>query len=196
MATQEDNGGMRFIVRPLDRWDRSWVLDIVRGWGGTDYVLSRGRAVYPAELPGFCAIDEDDVPTGLAVYEVVDGECQLVLLEALTLHAGIGTALVAAVRDAATSAGCSRLWLITTNDNLDALRFYQRRGFELVAVHRDFRETARRLKPSIPLVGEYGIPIRDEIELEMRLSQEAVEKRSPGPQSTLDGAILRSQSRQ
>jgi hypothetical protein len=52
---------------------------------------------------------------------------------------------------------------------LEALRFYQRRDFELVAVHRDLRETAQRLKPSIPLVGEFGIPICDEIELEKRL---------------------------
>jgi ribosomal protein S18 acetylase RimI-like enzyme len=160
---------LEFTVRPLDRWDRGWVLDVVRGWGDTDYVVSRGRMIYPADLPGFCAVDADDVPAGLAAYELVDGNCQLVILEALSRFAGIGTALVAAVREAAIAAGCRRLWLITTNDNLDALRFYQRRGFELLAVHRDLRGAARRLKPSIPLVGEYGIPIRDELELEMSL---------------------------
>ena len=158
-----------FSVRPLDQWDRDWVLDVVRGWGGTDYVVSRGRILRPADLPGFCAVSATDVPVGLAAYEVVDSHCQLVILEALTRLQGIGTALIDAVKQAAVDSGCGRLWLITTNDNLDALRFYQRRGFELVAVHRDLRETARRLKPSIPLVGEYGIPIRDEIELEMVL---------------------------
>jgi GNAT superfamily N-acetyltransferase len=158
-----------FTIRPLDPEDRGWILEIARGWGGTDYVLSRGRVVYPAELPGFCAVGVDDVPLGIAAYEVLDGECQLVVIEALSRFQGIGTALVAAVREAALEAGSRRLWLVTTNDNLDALRFYQRRGFELVAVHRDLREAARRLKPSIPLVGEYGIPIRDEIELEALL---------------------------
>jgi|WetSurMetagenome_2_1015567.scaffolds.fasta_scaffold32144_2 ribosomal protein S18 acetylase RimI-like enzyme len=156
-----------FTIRPIDQWDRSWVLDVVRGWGDTDYVICRGRTLHPAELPGFCAVAPDDVPVGLAAYELAGGQCQLVILEALTRFQGVGTALVEAVREAAAEAGCARLWLITTNDNLDALRFYQRRGFELVAVHRDLRETARRLKPSIPLVGEYGIPIRDEIELEL-----------------------------
>jgi len=92
-----------------------------------------------------------------------------VTLHAFQPFAGIGTALVQAVRDVAADEGCRRLWLITTNDNLDALRFYQRRDFELVAVHRDLRDTARRLKPSIPLVGDYGIPIRDELELEIGL---------------------------
>jgi len=65
--------------------------------------------------------------------------------------------------------GCRRVWLITSNDNLDALRFYQRRGLRLVAVHRGAIDEARRVKPSIPATGEYGIPVRDEIELELQL---------------------------
>ncbi|OFW60084.1 MAG: hypothetical protein A2133_10415 [Actinobacteria bacterium RBG_16_64_13] len=142
---------------------------MVRHWGGTDYIVSRGRVIYAAELPGFCAKTADGETLGLATFEVTGEECQLVTLHALTRFAGIGTGLLTAVRDAAAAAGCRRLWLITTNDNVDALRFYQRRDFELVAIHRDLREVARRLKPSIPLVGEYGIPLRDEIELEMSL---------------------------
>jgi hypothetical protein len=63
--------------------------------------------------------------------------------------------------------GCARLWVITTNDNVDALRFYQRRGFCLVRVHRGAVDRSRAgLKPEIPAVGAYGIPLRDEIELE------------------------------
>jgi hypothetical protein len=57
--------------------------------------------------------------------------------------------------------------LVTTNDNLNALRFYQKRGFVLVAVHRNALEVSRKLKPEIPLVGMDSIPLRDEIELEM-----------------------------
>jgi ribosomal protein S18 acetylase RimI-like enzyme len=161
--------GATFTVRPLEPGDRPWVLDMVRGWGGTDYLISRGRVIRAAELPGLCAVGPDGERLGLAAYDPAGEEWQLVILEALRRFAGIGTALVSAVHESAASAGCHRLWLVTTNDNLDALRFYQRRGFELVAVHRDLRETAQRLKPSLPLVGEFGIPILDEIELEMRL---------------------------
>ncbi len=157
-----------FTIRPVATHDGDWVLSLVREWG-TDFIVSRGRKIFPIRLPGFCAIGSEGERLGLATYEIIAGECQMVTLHVLRLHEGIGTALTAAVRDAAVSAGCGRLWLITTNDNLDALRFYQRRGFELVAVHRDFREVARRLKPSIPLIGNYGIPIRDEIELELGL---------------------------
>ncbi|HEX7715028.1 MAG TPA: GNAT family N-acetyltransferase, partial [Bacillota bacterium] len=64
---------------------------------------------------------------------------------------------------------CQRLWLITTNDNLAAIRFYQLRGFVLVALHRDAIAQSRKLKPEIPLRGIDGIPIRDEIELEVVL---------------------------
>lgn len=82
---------------------------------------------------------------------------------------GIGSALLDAVKDIAVSDQCKRLWLITTNDNTAALRFYQKRGFSLVAVHRDALEQLRRLKPEIPLFGIDGIPLRDEIKLELLL---------------------------
>jgi hypothetical protein len=52
---------------------------------------------------------------------------------------------------------------------MNALRFYQKRGFVLVAVHRNALEQSRKLKPEIPLIGDDEIPLRDEIELEMML---------------------------
>ena len=175
-----------FTIRPVQARDREWVLRMALGWGA-NFIISRGRKIYAAELPDFCAVAEDGRPIGLATYEIMAGDCQLVTLDALERGWGVGTALVGAVRDAAILAGCRRLWLITTNDNLDALRFYQRRDFELAAVHRDFLQVARRLKPSIPLVGNFGIPIRDEIELEMSLSQAD----SPGAVIfDMDGVIL------
>jgi GNAT superfamily N-acetyltransferase len=91
-------------------------------------------------------------------------------LDSLREGRGVGTALLEMVKDAAREAGCDRIRLITTNDNLDALRFYQKRGFVLVALHRDAVTAARALKPSIPLLGDHGIPIRDELDLEFPLS--------------------------
>jgi ribosomal protein S18 acetylase RimI-like enzyme len=81
----------------------------------------------------------------------------------------VGSALIEAATQAARRVGCRRLWLITTNDNTHALRFYQKRGFVIAAIHVNALEKARRLKPEIPLIGEDGIPLRDEIELEMIL---------------------------
>jgi ribosomal protein S18 acetylase RimI-like enzyme len=106
---------------------------------------------------------------GIATYRFADGACELVTLDSMIEGIGVGTALIEAVRGAARAAGCTRLWLITTNDNLSALRFYQKRGFQMVAVYPNALDESRKLKPEIPLMGEDAIPIRDEIELDMRL---------------------------
>ena len=159
---------MEYQIRPVDRGDREWVLGVVRGWGA-DFVVTRGRKVYPQELNGFIAVDSTGERKGLLTYEIVGDQCEIVTLDALDQFGGIGTALVERVRQTATRQGCRRLWLITTNDNLDAVRFYQRRGFAIAAVHVNAMTESRRLKPSIPDVGSYGIPLRDEIEFEIML---------------------------
>jgi GNAT superfamily N-acetyltransferase len=102
----------------------------------------------------------------LITYRVEGDAGEIITLNSLVEGRGIGTALVQAVHQTAVQAGCRCLWLITTNDNLAALRFWQKRGFSLVRVHRNAMTDSRRLKPEIPLTGEHGIPIRDEIELE------------------------------
>ncbi|UCD57579.1 MAG: GNAT family N-acetyltransferase, partial [Candidatus Hydrogenedentota bacterium] len=106
---------------------------------------------------------------GLVTFRIEDDECEIVTIDSTAEGTGVGSALIGAVKDAAVSAQCKRLWLITTNDNTAALRFYQKRGFILVAVYPNALEQARRLKPELPFIGKDGIPLRDEIELEMRL---------------------------
>ena len=97
-------------------------------------------------------------------------QCEILTIAAAGQWRGAGTALIEAVEQLAVRQGCTRLWVITTNDNVDALRFYQRRGFCLVCVHRGAVDRSRAsLKPEIPLVGKYGILLRDELELEKQL---------------------------
>jgi ribosomal protein S18 acetylase RimI-like enzyme len=82
----------------------------------------------------------------------------------------VGTALVEYAAREAGRRGCTRLWCTTTNDNLDALRFYQRRGFRLLALRPGAVDRARRaVKPQITAVGAYGIPLRDEIDVQRPL---------------------------
>jgi ribosomal protein S18 acetylase RimI-like enzyme len=158
---------MTVEIRALGVEDRPWLLGVLEGWGGTTMV-SRGRVHDLRDAPGFVALVAG-ARAGVATYQVAGDECEVTLLESLREGVGVGTALLAAVADAARGAGCRRLWLITTNDNTHALRFYQRRDLRLVAVHRDAVTAARRLKPTIPPLGNDGIPIRDEIELELAL---------------------------
>lgn len=120
------------------------------------------------QLRGFIAW-EDGSRLGLVTYNVDGNECEITSLNTMRESIGIGSALLNAVKVAAIAAHCQRLWLITTNDNLRALRFYQKRGWRLVAVYPNALEQSRRLKPEIPLMGLDGIPLRDEIELECPL---------------------------
>jgi ribosomal protein S18 acetylase RimI-like enzyme len=133
-------------------------------WGSVRMV-SKGRVLYPGELEGFAAVQGEKI-VGLATYRVEGEECEVVTLDSLTEGSGIGSSLLNAVRDAAIMARCKRLWLITTNDNTSALRFYQRWGLHIAAVYPNALERSRRLKPEIPILGKDGIPLRDEIELE------------------------------
>ena len=154
-------------VRPLGEEDREWATGRLRDlWG--EGVVSRGRLLDATVLPGFVA-EGDGEPAGLLTYRIDGGDCEVVTINAFLRGAGAGTALMEAVAAAARDAGCRRVWLITTNDNLRALRFYQRRGFRLAALHRDALDRSRELKPSIPEVGLDGIPLRDELELELTL---------------------------
>ena len=102
-------------------------------------------------------------------YDVRDGAMEAVTVDAFIQGAGAGRALIEAAAAEARRLGCRRLWLITTNDNTPALRFYQRCGMRLAALHRDALEQSRALKPEIPETGLDGIPLRDELVLELPL---------------------------
>ena len=163
-------------IRSITAADRDWVARHVAEIWGAEVVVAHGKIYHAAELPGFIA-EMDGEKAGLITYHIagdrIAGEaCEIVTLDSLNEGRGIGTALIEAVKAVAGTAGCRRLWLITTNDNLHALGFYQKRGFRLIAVHPGAVDAARKLKPEIPLIGNDGIPITDEIELEIARQME------------------------
>ncbi len=155
-------------ILPLSPNDRAWVARFIAERWGAKYVVVHGVVYHPHELPGFVAVENED-RVGLITYHISGDACEIVTLDSVRPDRGIGTALIEAVKRAARESRCIRLWLITSNDNMHALRFYQKRGFVLAALHRDAVKEARKLKPEIPLLGADEIPIRDEIELEESL---------------------------
>ncbi len=157
-----------YWVRSLIPADRAWVVRHVAEQWGSEVAVAHGALYHATELPGFIA-EEAGEPVGLLTYHIEGQACEVVTIDSLRPGIGIGMALIEAVKQAARQAGCRRLWLITTNDNTGALRFYQKRGFVLVALHRDAVAADRAIKPEIPLIGNDDIPIRDEIELELAL---------------------------
>ena len=157
---------MLFEIRPISQADRAWIKEFILARWGSAIVVSRGQIHRPERLPGLVAVQQGR-RAGLITYHLAGEQCEIVTVDSLAEGQGIGSALIEAVGQLAQRAGCSRLWLITTNDNLAALGFYQKRGFSLVQLHPNAVERSRQLKPDIPMVGQHGIPIRDEIELEL-----------------------------
>jgi GNAT superfamily N-acetyltransferase len=160
-----------FTVRPLGQADRQCATRFTEEHWGAAHVVAHGQVYHPHRLPGFVATDPSGAVVGLVTFSIEGDGCEVVTLNSVVERIGVGTALLDAVRQVAAGRRCRRVWLITTNDNLDALGFYQRRGFRLVAVHRDALERSRQLKPSIPRVADNGIPLHDEIELELTIAQ-------------------------
>jgi ribosomal protein S18 acetylase RimI-like enzyme len=129
-------------------------------------VARLGALLNALDHPALLALGDGDALAGVLTFLVDGSSCEVLTLHAASRWHGAGTALLTAVTGVATAADCSRLWLVTTNDNVDALRFYQRRGFRLAALHPGAVDTSRAtLKPEIPSIGAYGIPLRDELVL-------------------------------
>jgi ribosomal protein S18 acetylase RimI-like enzyme len=141
---------------------------LLEQWGGEEMV-TRGNVYCPEQLEGF-VVEEVHEWVGLVTFFIKDAECEVVSLDSLRAGKGVGTRLIDKTIEEARARKCSRLFLITSNDNLHALGFYQRRGFEIVAIYRGAINESRKRKPGIPLVGMNGIPLRDEIELEIKLA--------------------------
>jgi len=159
-----------FDIRPIDTTHQSTISNLLREQWGDPKVVSRGKVLDASNLPGFAAIEGDRI-VGLITLHIDGSACEVVTLDAVVRGKGLGRTLIEYAKKFARKHSSTRLWLITSNDNVAALAFYQKVGFRIVAVHRDAISQARALKPQIPLVGENGIAIQDEIELEMLICE-------------------------
>ena len=152
-------------IVPLGEVHRHWVAESTAEHFGSRFVISLGRLHDTSALPGLVAVDDQDAtPVGFAVYSLRGVDCEIVALVATAAGRGIGRGLVSAVAATARELGCERLVLVTTNDNVGAQAFYSACGFELAATHVGAVTRAREIKPEIPLLGEGGVPIADELE--------------------------------
>ncbi|HEY60261.1 MAG TPA: GNAT family N-acetyltransferase [Anaerolineae bacterium] len=156
---------LKITIHKKDASDLEWTNSLISERCCAEFVAIHRQVFKPSNLPGFIALHENE-RVGLITYSIQGEECEIISMDSLKPGLGIGAYLLNKVKDSAKSADCKRLWLITTNDNLSALHFYHKFGFELMAVHRNAVKGDRELKPQIPMIGEHGIPIRDEIELE------------------------------
>ena len=155
-------------IRRIDQTNRKQIdAFIVRQWYTLQMVV-HGESIDLGTADGFYACDGDEI-IGLITWKQFGKEIEILSLDSLLEAHGIGTALLNEVIREAKEIGVEKIRLITTNDNLPALRFYQKRGFDMVHIYRNALEQARKIKPEIPLIGMDGIPLKHEIELNLML---------------------------
>lgn len=158
----------KIIIRKIKNSDRQWIRSIFNYYWGGDTIVTKGFIHSFNDLDGFvAALGAEKV--GLITYKILGKELEITSVNSLKENKGIGSAMLDAIIALARKQKMKRVWMLTTNDNIDALKFYQKRDFVLKNIYPDEIKLSRELKQSIPLIGNYGIPIRDEIELEVIL---------------------------
>jgi GNAT superfamily N-acetyltransferase len=155
---------MEFIEKTHD--DNKAVSEIIKGWG-SDIIFSRGNIYKAEDLDGILVFDKEKI-VGLGLYTIKNNSCEIVLLETFIQNIGIGSKIIEKIKETAERKNCERIWLVTTNNNINALKFYQKRGFHFSNIYINSMEEARKIKPEIPKTYD-GIEIRDEIEFEIKL---------------------------
>src|SRR5436190_105860 len=145
----------RLTPDDLARLRQFWI----EHWGD-EVMISRGRVYRPEQLEGF-VIEAGNEWIGLLTFMIENNELEVTSLDSLREGQGIGTLLLNEVVEVARLNNCKRIFLITTNDNLNALGFYQKRGFKLAVLYPGAINESRKIKPSISLVGMHNIPLRD-----------------------------------
>lgn len=160
---------LEFELHSITPDDREFVREeLVRNWFST-VIWSRDIEYRADELPGLIAWLGDQRIGLVTVGAPASRETEIVTLSARIENRGVGAALLSGAVEQARSHDCRRVLLTTSNDNLRALGFYQRRGWRLVQVHRGMIDRYRAREKQIPEMGLNNIPLRDEIELELLL---------------------------
>ncbi|MBI5613940.1 GNAT family N-acetyltransferase [Candidatus Gottesmanbacteria bacterium] len=157
-----------FQITEKTQTDNAWISNIATQMWGSVEIISKEHVYNILNLPTLVGT-LDGNPVGFISYIKDKNSIEIVALYCEVTNKGLGTTFIDRVKERAKEEGCSKVWLMTTNDNTQALRFYQKRGFVITAIHINEMEKQRKLKPSIPLLGNDRIPIRDEIELEVEL---------------------------
>jgi N-acetylglutamate synthase-like GNAT family acetyltransferase len=148
--------------------DKTWIKKFIQKHWGSNQIVVHKTKYYPYKLKGFLAENSKE-KLGLITYKIENEKCEIITLDSIKENKEIGTKLVKLVFEKAKKKGCKLIWLITTNDNIKAIYFYQKLGFQLKKVNRNAVDKSRKIKPEIPLVNENGIPIRDELEFHLKI---------------------------
>lgn len=151
------------MILPINDSFRPQVNQLIaEEWAGP-VIVTKGTVHDTTNADGFISVDDGEL-TGYLLYTIENGQCEILVLHSLLKNHGIGSSLIKSVIQTAKENRCKCVWLITTNDNTHAIRYYQKFGFELTGVYLNALDESRKLKPSIPRLGNDGIPLKHEFE--------------------------------
>lgn len=156
------------ILENINNANRNEITQFIKKHWFTSQMILRGEIIDMTKVEGIIALEENEI-IALLSYRILGDSLEILSLDSLLENRGIGTELINTVIQIAKSENCKRIILITTNDNINAMRFYQKRGFDMIRIYRNALDVSRKLKPEIPLFGENGIPLKHEIEFELLL---------------------------
>ncbi len=159
-----------FKISLISDKDKRLISNFISDSWGSSLSVSRSNILDTTNLPGFICKKNDQI-IGLVTYHIENNDCEIVTLNSVVQNKGLGTKLLNKVIEMAKDNNCKRIWLITTNDNTNAIRFYQKREFEWVGFYKDAIIESRRLKPEIPEYGDDNIPIKHEVEFEYKIER-------------------------
>lgn len=149
---------------------RQKVINFIRKhWLSTEMII-RGNIIDMTQVDGLVIFDNEEI-IALLTYIIKHDICEIISLNSLVKKKGIGSLLIEKIIAIANQRHCKKIIVITTNDNINAIRFYQKRGFDMVKVYRNSLDDSRKLKSSIPLIGENNIPLQHEIEFEYNITK-------------------------
>jgi N-acetylglutamate synthase-like GNAT family acetyltransferase len=159
----------KYTIKTAAKADFEWIKELYRQYWSGDICVSRGKVQKVDDFTGGFVAETGGQNTGFVTYTITGPEMEITGMVSLKEKSGIGSALVKEVIELAKKQKIKKVCLVTTNDNLNGIGFWQKRGFKLVKVYPCSMEYVRKIKPAVPLIGENGIPLRDELELEMIL---------------------------
>lgn len=129
-----------------------------KNWGNTSMVYN--RELYNLESLDYIEEYHDSSFGGIITFFEKDHSIHIVSLDTVMSNQGIGTSLLNSLTELAVKRHKSAIYVETTNDNCDAIRFYQTHDFDIYDLQLNEVAIQRKLKPSIPLIGCYNIPIK------------------------------------
>ena len=156
----------KFIITEILNSDRFMIAEFIKDNWLSSIVVTKSRVHYAENLQGFLCRDDHNKIVGLVTYSIEDKGCEIVTLDSKNENIGLGTELIKNVIEVARANNCNRVWAITTNDNVNAIRYFQKREFEWIGFHENAIIKSREIKPEIPMLGFDKIPIKHEIEFE------------------------------